>query len=152
MHKFLFNQNKIRELINCPLSKEELLDYLKKLNIHGVDYENEELEAYDYFLALGIWYANEKYPEAKLIDKLSFATLLSYFATGLYGGFGTEEYKKEQLIDKHIIEKIGGKFSIKTGFGFIPKDVLDNGLSEKDTEECFYELEKQYFEEYSVKR
>lgn len=50
----------------------------------------------DDFLYYGVHHAHKKFPLASLKDKCSFATVVAYFMTGRYGGFGIGYYLKEE--------------------------------------------------------
>jgi len=49
-------------------------------------------------------------------DLCSFAALIEYFSTGWYGGYGTELYEKERLIEtqaRHLYTTLNPEFSEK---------------------------------------
>lgn len=48
------------------------------------------------------------WPEAENIDRCSYAGLVAYFATGWYGGYGTEEYILERQVEALILAFAGG--------------------------------------------
>lgn len=144
MKKFMFDKATVERLLACPLSRTELEEFLSEKRIFGLDL-SEEGYTDDTILAKAIWYAYTHYPDSDLRDKLSFATMIQYFVTGMYGGFGLEEYEKEKLAEKLIMEMIGGRLDINTGFGLMPQYVLEQGLTAERTEECFNALVHHYF-------
>lgn len=54
-------------------------------------------------------WAAEHYPQASNLDHCSFAALVESFTTGLYGGYGTESYPKEEQIQDIILAFAGGR-------------------------------------------
>jgi hypothetical protein len=61
-----------------------------------------------YVTAAACWWAETKHPDAEDIDKYSFAGLLSGLSTGLYGGFGTDQYPKENQAQDIVFALAGG--------------------------------------------
>lgn len=53
---------------------------------------------------------NEQFPEAGIKDHCSFAGLIMYFATGAYGGYGTELYEKERIAERKVHAFYGDNF------------------------------------------
>lgn len=97
----------------------------------------------DLVLAAALYYAQNKHHNPSRIDVCSFATLVAYLATGWYGGFGTDEYEKEQIAEKIITAFAGGIPPAPDGVvGFVPAEepVLD-------AEKVLRFLEGWYFED-----
>jgi len=57
---------------------------------------------YDQYLEKVKEWAERNYPEAAHKDCCSFAGLVLYYATGAYGGYGTELYEKERIAERKI--------------------------------------------------
>lgn len=57
---------------------------------------------YDLYLEKIKEWAENNYPEAGIKDQCSFAGLVMYFATGAYGGYGTELYEKERIAEQKV--------------------------------------------------
>ena len=49
-------------------------------------------------------WAKEKYPNAPHLYHCCFAGLIAYFATGVYGGYGTERVQKERFAENKAYE------------------------------------------------
>ncbi|MCS7241264.1 hypothetical protein [Candidatus Caldatribacterium sp.] len=79
----------------------------------------------DYFLAATLYYVKRKYPKAREIDAVSFASLVSNYTTGVYGGFGTEHYRKEIEAMKFLMSLLGGTYDEESGVGWIPEEVTE---------------------------
>lgn len=47
-------------------------------------------------------WAERNYPEVEHKDRCSFAGLVMYFATGMYGGYGTALYEKERIAERKV--------------------------------------------------
>jgi hypothetical protein len=60
------------------------------------------------FLEAARIYAERVWPEAENVDRCSYAGLVAYFATGWYGGYGTDEYQKERQVEALIHAFAGG--------------------------------------------
>jgi len=102
----------------------------------------------DHVLAAALWYARQKYPDASNLDVCSFAGLVSYLATGWYGGFGTEQYEKERRAENIILALAGGTMSDMEGFWLMPKPFTnDNASSEEFTRRVLSFLETYYFQD-----
>ena len=142
---FLFKHETVNKIINCLLTKEQLEDFLLNMNIVGVVIDNEEEDFLgNEIFARCLWYAHTRYPDAKLEDKVSFSSLITYFVTGLDFTCDYDNDKKKEA-EKIIMQLIGGKFDENTGMGYIPYKILAKGLSEKETEKCFRQLEIFFF-------
>lgn len=57
---------------------------------------------YDKYLEKVKEWAEKNYSEAEHKDCCSFASLVLYFATGAYGGYGTELYEKERIAERNV--------------------------------------------------
>ena len=57
---------------------------------------------YDQYLEKVKEWAEKNYPSASLKDQCAFAGLVLYFATGMYGGYGTELYEKERIAERKV--------------------------------------------------
>jgi len=90
---------------------------------HYPYYDHITEDSNDFYELACLYYAEKKYPEADPIDKVSFATIVSGFTTGLFGSYGTEWYEKEKLANKIVIKSVGGTLDDE-GFGTIPERVL----------------------------
>ncbi len=81
---FLFNREEINKITDCLLTKEQLQDFLVNMNIVDVAVANDDEDFLgDGIFARCLWYAHTKYPDANLNDKITFASLVTYFVTGL---------------------------------------------------------------------
>ena len=58
---------------------------------------------FDFTESLRKW-AEEKYPNAPHLYHCCFAGLIAYFATGAYGGYGTEYVQKERFAEHKAYE------------------------------------------------
>lgn len=142
---FLFKRETVNKLIDCWLTKEQLQNFLLNMNIVGIMFEDIEEDFWgNEIFARCLWYAHTQYPDAKLEDKISFASLVTYFVTGLDFTCDYDNEKKKEA-EKTIMQLIGGKFDEDTGMGYIPYKILAKGLSEKETEKCFRQLEIFFF-------
>ena len=65
---------------------------------------------YDLYLEKIKEWAEKNYPEAGIKDHCSFAGLIMYFATGAYGGYGTELYEKERIAERKVHAFYGDTF------------------------------------------
>lgn len=77
----------------------------------------------DYFLAAALYYVKRKYPKAREIDAVSFASLVANCTTGTYGGFGTERYRKEIEAMQFLMSLLGGTYDEESGVGWVPEEV-----------------------------
>ena len=60
------------------------------------------IDLYDQYLEKVKAWADEKYPDAEIIDRCAFAALILYYASGFYGGYGTESYSKERVAEQKV--------------------------------------------------
>ncbi len=100
----------------------------------------------DDILALAIHYAASRYPLAEDRDVASFATLIQYFATGMYGGFGTEEYGREKLAHETVLRMAGGYSLPHSHWSIIPQALVDGSPSPEFTRRALRVLEGIYFQ------
>lgn len=104
-------------MLDAP-EPEELAAWCKEHEYKGV---TPVTVSTDHILAAALWYAKNTYPDADNIDICSYAGLVSCLATGMYGGFGTEEYKKERRAENIIIGLAGGAGTNIDGMYIIPE-------------------------------
>lgn len=73
-----------------------------EITVQSVTAEKYVMLMYNDCLASVRAWAEKKYPQATVRDQCSFAGLVLYYATGAYGGYGTETYKKERIAERKI--------------------------------------------------
>lgn len=102
----------------------------------------------DTVLASALWHAKDRHPDAELLDVCSFGGLVSYLATGWYGGFGTDYYVKERLAENIVTALAGGVPAEPDGFAsLMPESRLTGEPSEAFTTLVLKFLERFYFED-----
>lgn len=70
---------------------------LKCLNAEtGLNLSQEDRFSLDEYLRE---WADRMYPDAPILDRCAFAGLTAYFVSESYGGFGTENYRKERIVE-----------------------------------------------------
>lgn len=138
----LFEVNAVKEFLRNP-DRGRLEGWLEENNFSGIDLSND----HDYITAAALYYAKTKYPDAKLIDVCSFAALTAYLSTGMYSGFGTDEYIKERQAENIIISAAGGQAPSPDGIiALIPAGAEEN--PNKDfTYKMMTFLERFYFDD-----
>ncbi|KAF2958416.1 hypothetical protein AS159_01570 [Thermotoga sp. Ku-13t] len=99
----IIRSDELIRLVGNP-GRDELERFAELYGIMGTDTSNE----HDYITLAVMRYARGKYPNASAYDVASFGSILPYLATGMYGGFGTDQYWKEELADMAIIAACGG--------------------------------------------
>lgn len=124
---------------------QELLEWCRKENFHGVNPTSENTSN-DLVLAAALWHAKTKYPKAKNLDICSYGGLVSYLATGWYGGFGTEEYQKERRAE-NIVLALAGCIPPEPNniIAFIPERNLREEPTAEFTRQTLKFLDKFYF-------
>lgn len=100
----------------------------------------------DDILALAIHYARSRYPLADDRDVCSFAALVQYLCTGLYGGFGTDDYPKERLAEETILRMAGGYSLPGSHWSLIPQALVECKPSPEFTQRALRVLEGLYFQ------
>jgi len=90
--------------LNAP-DPDYLAQWCRDNGFNGVE---PSKEFGDDIMASALYYGRTNYPDADNIDVCSFAGLVAYLATGMYGGFGTEEYKPERQAENIILAWAGG--------------------------------------------
>lgn len=125
-----------KEFFNAPAG-EKLQEWCSQNGFCGL-FPEEENE-HDFITAAALYYAKTKHPKAKYIDICSFASIVAYFTTGMYAGFGTEEYVKERIAENAAIAFAGGVAPVPGSiFGLIPEKPQVNSLDMLDFFEAFY--------------
>jgi hypothetical protein len=96
--------------------------------------------------AAAFWHAATRYPESNTLDQASFAGLVAGLATGLYGGFGTDQYEKENQASDIITALAGGMPAAPDEIvGTIPRGIENRPDMVEFTKKAFAFLEKFYF-------
>jgi hypothetical protein len=137
----LIDKKTVLNYFNAP-APEELKRWCEEKGYYGVN-PVESFDDVDHVLAAALWYAKTKYSEANY-DIASFAGLVSYLATGMYGGFGTENYTKERQAERIVVALAGGEEGID-GIGWMPEQVIQGTPSEEFTIKVLRFLEEFYF-------
>lgn len=142
----LIDKNQTLKFLGAP-EAEELEKWCRYNNYSDMDLSIEmDGMPSDRVLASALWYAQIRYPKADVKDIYSFAGLVAYLATGWYGGFGTEDYEPEQQAQNIVIAWAGGVAPSPEGdFGFMPKNVIEEGTSLEFTITVLSFLEAFYF-------
>ena len=106
----IINKKATLEYFGAP-GPEELETWCQQNNYDGVfptqDDQHEGIPS-DHVLAAALWYAKTKFPNAETLDICSYAGLVTYLATGCYGGFGTDHYQKERQAEHIVLSLAGG--------------------------------------------
>ncbi|MGI9951412.1 hypothetical protein V3F56_03535 [Moorellaceae bacterium AZ2] len=140
----LINKETALEYFGAP-GPEELAAWCQEHGYDSVDPTAYDMPS-DHVLAAALWYVKSKHPEADNLDVCSYAGLVSYLATGLYGGFGTEEYAKERQAENIIIALAGGMVAPPGGVvGTIPEEVVKGTPSAEFTRRVLQFLDAFYF-------
>lgn len=91
--------------------------------------------------ALHKW-ATVNYPNAGVLYHCSFAGLVAYFATGAYGGYGTQSLQKERYAESktyefynHLHDKLSGEDLTIAIIYFVASHLLQKAPLEKETAE-----------------
>lgn len=120
------------------IDDEEIEEELKKGN-----WNIPLADASDRILARAVAWAQKKYGTEKVREIGIFATMVSGFTTGLWGGFGQDQDPLFLEAQKKVIEVAGGEI-YPIGLGILP------GLKQSDkvfiTEKALEELEKLLFQ------
>lgn len=105
----LIDKKATLEYFGAP-GPEELENWCKENSFGGVfptqDDQHEGIPS-DHVLAAALWHAS-KFPNAETLDICSYAGLVTYLATGCYGGFGTDQYQKERQAEHIVLSLAGG--------------------------------------------
>lgn len=140
----LISEKTVLEYFNAP-EPQELLEWCRKENFHGVNPTSKSTPN-DLVLAAALWHARTKYPEAGNLDVCSYGGLVSYLATGWYGGFGTDEYQKERRAENIVIALAGGIAPEPDSVVvFIPERNLREEPTAEFTRQALEFLDKFYF-------
>lgn len=79
--------------------------------------------------AVARW-AEERYPDADPIDRYSFAALVAELTTGMYGGWGTESYKREEQARDLVLAFAGGQPAPRDGIVAMTPQLHADGTPE----------------------
>ena len=140
----LISEKTVLEYFDAP-GPQELLEWCRKENFHGVNPTSKSTPN-DLVLAAALWHARTKYPEAGNLDVCSYGGLVSYLATGWYGGFGTDEYQKERRAENIVIALAGGIAPEPDSVVvFIPERNLREEPTAEFTRQALEFLDKFYF-------
>ena len=101
----LINKKAALDYFGAP-GPEELETWCKENSFGGVFPTHEGIPS-DHILAAALWHAS-KFPNAETLDICSYAGLVTYLATGCYGGFGTDQYQKERQAEHIVLSLAGG--------------------------------------------
>jgi hypothetical protein len=137
----------VLSFFNAP-SPTELETWCRENNYHGVEPTRDvpgDKHPSDHVLAAALWYAATSHPDAKNMDICSFGGLVSYLATGWYGGFGTDQYEKERRAENIIIGLAGGAQLAEAGFYAVPTAVVNGVPSVEFTQRVLAFLDAFYF-------
>ena len=143
----LLDKKTLYQIFDAP-EPAELDMFLKKHGFSAAYLSPEQDETGGYTLSAAVYYAHKKHPGAENIDVCSFAGLVQYYATGWYGGFGTEDYEKERIIDNIMLSLVGGSPAAPDSIvSFAPDDLLAGGrtVTPEETEERISILDRCYF-------
>ena len=145
----LISKKTVLEYFDAP-GPQELSDWCREEKFSGVDPAGgnvvDDGMPSDLVLAAALWHARTKYPEAGNLDVCSYGGLVSYLATGWYGGFGTEEYQKERRAENIVLALAGGTAPEPDGMiAFIPERNLREEPTAEFTRQVLEFLDKFYF-------
>ncbi len=91
-------------------------------------------------------WAAEHYPDAPTIYQCSFAGLVEYFATGMYGGYGTESLQKERYAEskayafyRQMADKLSPEQMTEAMIWFVASHLLQKAPLEAETEAAIKE-------------
>lgn len=142
----IFDEKTVLDLMNPP-DRTDLIRHLENHNISTGLQPDPASDVWntDYIMSAACWYGYQKIGE-HTIDVYSFAGLLSSLCSGMYGGFGTEEYKPERQAEAILQAWIGGVPAHPDGIvGTIPQDVLFGKPDPQRTKKGFSFLASWYF-------
>lgn len=89
------------EYLRNELSEEQEIERLRSAGFGGAEHYSDVMRK-------ALIYALDRYPEANRTDVCSWAALVESHVTGMYGGFGTELYKKEREAERLMVLFAGG--------------------------------------------
>lgn len=102
----------------------------------------------NYTLSCAIYWSLKRHPDAEMFDVCSFSGLVQGYSSGFFGGFGTDGYKKEQII-RNIILSVHGGTPAQPGemFSVIPAELVSEGhtVTAEQTEKIIGILDHCYF-------
>lgn len=130
----LINKKATLEYFGAP-GPEELETWCQQNNYGGVfptqDDQHEGMPS-DHVLAAALWHARTKFPNAETLDICSYAGLVTYLATGWYGGFGTDQYQKERQAEHIVLSLAGGIAPEPDGMlAYVPSQEPDADFTKK---------------------
>ena len=151
----LISKNVALEYLGAP-GVDELETWCKENGYYGVAPTRDTIHIVaggraedlpsDHILAAALWHARNEFPDAENMDVCSYGGLVSYLATGWYGGFGTDQYQKERQAENIVLSLAGG---IAPGpddvFCFAPAGAIDREPGAEFTESVLRFLDGFYF-------
>lgn len=101
----------------------------------------------NFTLSSAIYWSLKRHPDADMFDVGSFAGLVQGYSSGFFGGFGTDEYRKEQII-RNIILSIHGGTPAQPGeiISMVPAEIITGkSATPEQTERIIGILDHCYF-------
>ena len=92
----ILDRKYVKKFFGLDELKSEEYPFLREGDVPEAKYWSLRYD--EYLKAVKAW-AHSQFPQAEEIDCCSFAALVLYFATGIYGGWGTERYTKERYAE-----------------------------------------------------
>jgi hypothetical protein len=144
----LIDKETVLSFFNAP-SPAELEAWCRENNYGGVEPTRDAPgndNPSDHVLAAALWWAQTNHADADRLDICSFAGLVAYLATGWYGGFGTDQYKKERRAENIVLSLAGGgPVDEESEFYFMPASVVNGTPTADFTRRVLEFLDTFYF-------
>lgn len=115
-------------------------EFARWLNISS---EDDLISSTEKLLVLAIHFFRGRHPHANTRDIASISTLVVYFATGMYGDLGTDEYPKERYVERVVLEVCGGHWGDPVSF--VPESIIRGEGNIERTDLILRLLESLYF-------